>query len=82
MARGSRSARTSAKRAHLVESRAIAHAFASPDGVEGVVSFLEKRPPAFAGSANSRDDMPAFYPWWSSINVDHPFGGPNVLAKL
>ena len=33
------------------------------DAREGVTSFLEKRPAAFAGSPTS--DMPDFVPWWA-----------------
>jgi hypothetical protein len=34
----------------------------SPDSSEGVISFLEKRPPMFKMKPSS--DMPRFYPWW------------------
>ena len=48
--------------AHRIDSLGMAWTGASADAREGVASFLEKRPPAFA-SAPGRA-MPAFYPWW------------------
>ena len=48
--------------AHEVDSPAIAYLGKSGDAREGVMSFLEKRPPAFADSVSA--DMPPFYPWW------------------
>lgn len=34
----------------------------SDDGREGILSFLEQRPPEFTSKVSS--DMPDFYPWW------------------
>ena len=48
--------------AHRIDSRAIYRLSKSADAVEGVQSFLEKRPPAFPGKVSA--DMPDFYPWW------------------
>jgi enoyl-CoA hydratase/carnithine racemase len=48
--------------AHRVDSRAVHWTGRSADAVEGVTSFLQKRPPQFALSPTT--DMPDFYPWW------------------
>ena len=48
--------------AHRVDSRSFRSRMQSGDMVEGVMSFLEKRPPAFPQTVST--DMPAFFPWW------------------
>jgi enoyl-CoA hydratase/carnithine racemase len=48
--------------AHKLDSRAIYAMGQSPDGYEGVTSFLEKRPAHFTMKVSS--DMPGFFPWW------------------
>ena len=48
--------------AHRVDSRSFRSRMQSADMVEGVMSFLEKRPPAFPQTVST--DMPAFFPWW------------------
>ncbi|MEE2526445.1 enoyl-CoA hydratase-related protein [Hyphobacterium sp. HN65] len=48
--------------AHRIESKAILHAGMSPDAAEGVMSFLEKRPPDFPLKTST--DMPPWYPFW------------------
>jgi enoyl-CoA hydratase/carnithine racemase len=48
--------------AHQVDSQAIYAMGKSPDGYEGVQSFLEKRPARFAMKVSS--DLPDFFPWW------------------
>jgi enoyl-CoA hydratase/carnithine racemase len=48
--------------AHKLDSRAIYAMGQSPDGYEGVTSFLEKRPAKFRMKVSS--DMPGFFPWW------------------
>jgi enoyl-CoA hydratase/carnithine racemase len=48
--------------AHRVDSRAIAVRGASPDAIEGVMAFLEKRPAQFPMTVS--EGMPDFFPWW------------------
>ncbi len=48
--------------AHRVDSRATFGLANSPEAMEGISSFLQKRAPNWPGKVSS--DMPAFYPWW------------------
>jgi len=48
--------------AHRLDSQAIYAMGRSPDGYEGVQSFLEKRPARFTMKVSS--DLPDPYPWW------------------
>jgi len=48
--------------AHRVDSALIDALGRGADVREGVLSFLEKRPPAFPGRVP--DDLPPSYPWW------------------
>ena len=48
--------------AHKVDSKCIFFMGQSADAMEGVSSFLQKRPAQFTMSPTT--DMPPFYPWW------------------
>lgn len=48
--------------AHRIDSQALFHLGRSPDVVEGVQAFLEKRPARFPGRVSA--DLPPFWPWW------------------
>ena len=50
-------------KASEIDSKIFQWALQQPDAREGIVSFLEKRPPRF--SMRPSTDMPEFYPWWS-----------------
>lgn len=53
--------------AHKVDSRLIWELGKGADVAEGVMSFLEKRPPEF--SMRPSEDLPSVMPWWE----DRPF---------
>jgi enoyl-CoA hydratase/carnithine racemase len=46
---------------HELESRLVAHTIVTSDAVEGVASFLQRRPPRFPGTVSK--DLPPFAPW-------------------
>jgi len=48
--------------AHRLDSRGVLWRARSADAVEGVNSFLEKRPGRFSDRVST--DMPDFFPWW------------------
>jgi enoyl-CoA hydratase/carnithine racemase len=48
--------------AHEVDSRCIHYMGRSADALEGVTSFLQKRPPQFTMRPSA--DLPDFWPWW------------------
>ena len=50
--------------AHKIDSRLIWELGKGADVVEGVTSFLEKRPPAFTMRPSA--DLPDSYPWWEN----------------
>ncbi|TQV96231.1 hypothetical protein V2A60_003334 [Cordyceps javanica] len=58
----------SPEEAHLLESK-IFHSLTGPDtdSTEGVLSFLQKRPPKFTGTMENQ--RPFGYPWWSNPDV-------------
>jgi enoyl-CoA hydratase/carnithine racemase len=47
-----------------LDSRLIADGVVSPDAVEGINSFLQRRPPEFPGTIGS--DLPGYLPWQDS----------------
>jgi enoyl-CoA hydratase/carnithine racemase len=49
--------------AHRLDSRMLAGVVNSPDAVEGVQSFLQKRPANFPGRVST--NMPNGFPWWT-----------------
>ena len=58
--------------AHRVESWSIWSRARSADAVEGVASFLEKRPPTYPDRVSA--DMPDFFPW----QPEPPFRAPGA----
>ena len=56
--------------AHILESRNLDYMFKSPDLLEGVTSFLEKRPPKF--SMKPGLDLPGNWPWWTNPPYINP----------
>jgi len=48
--------------AHKLDSKCVYYLAHSPDSIEGVASFLEKRSPQFKMKPSQA--MPIFYPWW------------------
>lgn len=49
--------------ANIHESRGIYYAGRSADAIEGVTSFLQKRPPQYPGKVSK--DLPPGFPWWN-----------------
>jgi hypothetical protein len=48
--------------AHRIDSRGVYARGRGRDAIEGVSSFLEKRPANYDEKVSS--DMPGFFPWW------------------
>ena len=56
-----------AEETHLLDSSVIYNLFGGKDNIEGVKSFMEKRPAKFSGSM--QNDAPQMYPWWSTVDT-------------
>jgi enoyl-CoA hydratase/carnithine racemase len=56
---------TDPMQAHRVDSRGIVSRGRSADVIEGVQSFLEKRPALFRDRVSA--DMPDYFPWWDEL---------------
>jgi len=54
--------------AHKIDSWGIHSLGASPDAIEGVESFLQKRAAVFPGRVS--DGMPSWFPWWENRPYD------------
>lgn len=54
--------------AHRLDSAGVQAMGRTPDGYEGVKSFLEKRPPAFPMKVSR--DMPMYFPWWKERDFE------------
>jgi enoyl-CoA hydratase/carnithine racemase len=57
--------------AHRLDSLLMSQLGGGPDAVEGIESFLAKRPPAFPGRVSA--DLPPAWPWWRDEQF-RPFG--------
>ena len=57
----------SPEEAFHIESKAIYSTAGSPDNVEGIMSFLEKRKPAF--KTDGFVSLPAWFPFWNHVQT-------------
>jgi enoyl-CoA hydratase/carnithine racemase len=55
--------------AHIHESKLLNWIFGTGDAKEGIVSFLEKRPPHFPLKLSR--DLPQSYPWWKPRGFEY-----------
>jgi enoyl-CoA hydratase/carnithine racemase len=62
-----RNGNMSPEESHLIESKAIFSCAGGPDNVEGIMSFLEKRPAKF--QTDGWSSLPDYFPWWYSANT-------------
>jgi hypothetical protein len=70
---------SSPEAAFALDVKLISHASTSADLVEGIASFLQKRPPHFTGSA--RSDLPQLSEWLEGgTNLGRPLRGQSVPA--
>ncbi len=56
-----------AEKTHLLDSEIMFQLYDKKDKIEGIDSFLEKRPAKFEGSVD--EDMVACLPWWEPTDV-------------
>jgi len=62
-----RNSLVSPEQAHLIESRCISWSTGQPDCLEGIQSFIEKRPADF--KMDPFKDSPEFVPWWWEVQT-------------
>lgn len=68
----------SAEATHLLDSEIMFQLYVQKDKVEGIDSFLQKRPANFQGSVLK--DLPDCVPWWRPIDVEKE--SKSILAKM
>lgn len=71
----------SVEEAHLLDSQMIYGLYGRKDNLEGVNSFLHKRPVNFTGQMPQ--DAPDGYPWWKQVDIgDKPLEYTYEKSKL
>jgi hypothetical protein len=70
-----------AEKTHLLDSEIMFQLYDKKDKIEGINSFLQKRPVKFEGSVD--DDMVSCIPWWEPTDVRvHRSGEVSLKSRL